>query len=296
MRGGIFFIAAFSGYLSEVRYVHMKIKFLGVGSAFTTPEYYQSNMLVTARNGRQLLVDCGSDIRFSLRESDDPDGDCVTDTSLQEVTPADEIDAIYISHLHADHIGGMEWIAFKTYFSLNPKKPKLFMERKLMHRMWKKSLQGGLGFIEGKLMHLTDYFDCRPVPEGGSFGWECLRFTLVKMPHVVAGYENHSSYGLLIEDSESHGSKVFITTDTQFRPGLIGKIGKKVTSIFHDCETSSLKSVVHAHYDDLCTLPSALRKKIWLYHYQPHPARQPEADGFRGFVRKGQEFEFPPLF
>jgi len=34
----------------------MKIKFIGVGSAFTTQDYYQSNMLITARSGKDLLV------------------------------------------------------------------------------------------------------------------------------------------------------------------------------------------------------------------------------------------------
>ncbi|MDM8523453.1 hypothetical protein QUF80_08790 [Desulfococcaceae bacterium HSG8] len=62
----------------------MKIKFLGVGSAFTTPEYYQSNMPVTSRSGKQLLVDCGGDIRFSLGESK---GGEHIDTSLQEKIP-----------------------------------------------------------------------------------------------------------------------------------------------------------------------------------------------------------------
>ncbi|MDM8550485.1 MBL fold metallo-hydrolase [Desulfobacterales bacterium HSG2] len=258
----------------------MKIKFIGVGSAFTTAEYYQSNMLITARNGKELLVDCGSDIRFSLNE-----GSHSGEAEL-------EIDAIYISHLHSDHIGGMEWMAFRTYFSPNQQKPKLFMEENTMHVMWNCSLKGGLGRIEGKHMHLTDYFDCRPASDSGAFQWENIRFTLIKMPHILTGYKNFYSYGLLIKEVGDKGPTVFITTDTQFRRDLIGKIAKKASVIFHDCETSPFKSVVHAHYDDLCTLPAALRQKIWLYHYQPHPDRIPKADGFSGFVKKGQEFDF----
>jgi len=46
----------------------MKIKFIGVGSAFTTPDYYQPNILITARTGKKLLLDCGSDARFALAE------------------------------------------------------------------------------------------------------------------------------------------------------------------------------------------------------------------------------------
>jgi len=44
--------------------------------------------------------------------------------------------------------------------------------------------------------------------------------------------------------------------------------------------------IVHAHYDDLCTLLSELKKKMRLYHYQPHPTCQADADGFAGFVKK----------
>jgi len=259
----------------------MKIKFIGVGSAFTTPEYYQSNMLITAANGKQLLLDCGTDVRFSLSEG-----------NIQYEDPAACVDAVYISHLHSDHIGGMEWMAFRTYFDPNRKRPKLFMENNLMHDLWNYSLKGGLGCIEGKGMHLTDYFDCRPAHENGDFCWEGIRFLLVRMPHVITGYKNFYSYGLLIQDADKKGPAAFITTDTQFTPHTIDMISKKAEVIFHDCETSPFKSIVHAHYDDLCTLPSELKKKMWLYHYQPHPTCQANSDGFAGFVKKGQEFVF----
>jgi ribonuclease BN (tRNA processing enzyme) len=119
----------------------MKIKFLGVGSQFSTMEYYHSNMLITAQSGKKMLVDCGSDARFSLSES--------------RIGPND-IDAVYISHLHGDHIGGMEWMAFSTYFAQNSKKPKLFAEKSLMDDLWNYSLRGGLECIQGRslILHL----------------------------------------------------------------------------------------------------------------------------------------------
>ncbi len=141
-------------------------------------------------------------------------------------------------------------------------------------------------------MHLTDYLDCHPVGEGGDFLWEGVKFTLVRMPDINTGYRNFYSRGLLMEDTTCKGPIVFLTTDTQFAPRMICKIAEKAEIIFHDCETSPFKSTVHAHYDDLCTLPSGVKEKTWLYHYHPNPSPNPIEDGFRGFVAKGNEFDF----
>ena len=160
-----------------------------------------------------------------------------------------------------------------------------------MNEIWNHSLKGGLGCIAGKEMHLSDYFDCRPLSDNATFWWEGIRFTLAEMPHVTTNGGNHNSFGLLIKE-ENEEPVVFITTDTQFQLEFISKISKKVSLIFHDCETSPFKSNIHAHYEDLCTLPAEIKQKMWLYHYQPDPHYKPEADGFKGFIKKGQEFYF----
>ena len=258
----------------------MKIKFLGVGSAFTTTEYYQSNMLVTAKEGKKMLLDCGTDIRFSLgAEGIDGKSFC------------EHIEAIYISHLHSDHIGGMEWVALNSYLSPLQIKPVLLAEEKLMRELWNNSLKGGLGCISGKCMHLTDYFVCQPIRNGGSFVWRDIHFSLLQLPHIMTGYKNHYSYALRLEGTENRGNSVLITMDTQFCPDLLMPIMEEAAVIFHDCETHAVKSGAHAHYDELCTLPMSIKKKMWLYHYQPDPNRHPRLEGFKGFVAKGQEFD-----
>ena len=83
---------------------------------------------------------------------------------------------------------------------------------------------------------------------------------------------------------------VFITTDTQFCPNQIMDFYKMADVIFHDCEATKFKSGVHAHYDELCTLPKEVKAKMWLYHYQTND-RPADKDGFLGFVAKGQEFD-----
>ena len=158
--------------------------------------------------------------------------------------------------------------------------------------LWNHSLKGGLRCIEGKCMHLSDFFNCRQVNDGKSFMWEGINFILVRMPHIMTGYHDIVSYGLLIHPRQNEENVVFISTDTQFHPQLITRIASTADHIFHDCETSKYKSMVHAHYKDLLTLPASIRKKMWLYHYQPNPDQNFKKDGFRGFVQKGQEFIF----
>ena len=60
--------------------------------------------------------------------------------------------------------------------------------------------------------------------------------------------------------------------------------------IFHDCETADKKSGVHAHYSDLVLVEKKLKKKMWLYHYNSGVLPNAKADGFLGFVEKGQVF------
>jgi ribonuclease BN (tRNA processing enzyme) len=82
----------------------MELVALGTGSAFTLKNF-QSNYLL--KGEKNLLIDCGGDIRFSLKE--------------QNMSYKD-IDAVYISHLHADHQGGLEYLAFCSYFDPSKKK------------------------------------------------------------------------------------------------------------------------------------------------------------------------------
>lgn len=254
----------------------MKMKFIGVGSAFCSSEYWQSNAVITAKSGKKLLIDCGSDARHSLVEAG---------------IGIEEIDGVYISHCHADHIGGAEWLGFSTYFNPSLKRPKLFIMRDLYSKLWD-SLKGGMESIEGQIVNIEDYFDSQIIDLNGSFSWEGIHFIPVQTVHIMNGFYIVPSYGLLIRDGID-GKLVFFSSDSQFCPRQIEKFYKQADIVFHDCETSPFKSGVHAHYSDLLTLDEGIRNKMWLYHYQANPEKTFDAvsDGFAGFVAKGQEFE-----
>ncbi|MBI1903050.1 MAG: MBL fold metallo-hydrolase [Planctomycetia bacterium] len=255
------------------------ITFIGVGSAFTTAEYYQSNALVTAGSGKRLLIDCGSDARFALAEQ-----------GIENGNLGAAIDGVYVTHLHADHVGGLEWLGLSTFFDPQAPRPKLFAAGQLIDTLWQRTLSGGMRTVEGKTAQVEDFFDCRPVSVGSPFRWEGIAFTPVQTIHFHDGPRLAETYGLLIQEDGSDHVTLF-TADTQYQPEHLRTEMDRADLVLHDCETADVRSGVHAHYDDLRALPDKWKQKTWLYHYQPHPWQCPPGDGFCGFVVKGQSFD-----
>jgi ribonuclease BN (tRNA processing enzyme) len=252
----------------------MHIVFLGSGSAHTVAtDNFQSNMLLTGGSGRRLLIDCGSDIRWSLAHQG---------LSHRDITD------IYVSHLHADHIGGLEYVAFQTRFDPACSRPRLYLERSLVAPLWNHSLRGGLGVITQGETRMEEFFEVIPVTAREAFEWDGVRLEAIAFAHVVSPAVTVYSHGLLIERD---GFRTLITTDTSFDPQRLAACYARADLIFHDCEVGACKTSIHAHYDDLAGLPDAVRGRMWLYDYAPGPLPDARADGFLGFVQRGQRFE-----
>lgn len=253
----------------------MKLIFLGSGSAFTVGgDNFQSNMLFISERGNKLLIDCGTDIRFSLYEAG---------FSYLDITD------IYISHLHSDHVGGLEHIGLSKKFSPRCNKPNLYLSQDIASQLWDMTLSGGMSIIERDISNLNTFFEVHKIKYNGQFTWEDIRFNLVKVIHVDNGYSIMPTYGLFFEIA---GTKVFLTADTKFCLDVTEEYYQQADILFQDCETTRVPTPVHAHYEQLLTLPKQIRNKMWLYGYQPGPLPDAEKDGFRGFVKRGQTFEF----
>lgn len=271
----------------------MKVKALGVGGAFAPISKGNSNFLFTSDSGKELVFDMGQTFPYIYR--DEMGGDFRN------------IDAVFLSHLHMDH-ACIEQFAFSRYFlpkkdsDGNIIKPILFMPSRMMREGWDHSFKGGLESLQGKVMNLTDYFECHAISDNKSFIWEGYSFTPIQTVHIRSGFSVKSSYGLGIKRApeKNKGKTVkivddrlydlYITSDTIFDPQLVNfyKISKMV---FSDCETLSFRSNVHPNYMDLVNLPDDCKAKMWLYHYSDIVGSWKE-DGFAGFIKKGQEFEF----
>jgi ribonuclease BN (tRNA processing enzyme) len=258
----------------------MKLKFIGVGSAFAV-DAFNSNMVLEVK-GKRLLIDAGSDIKKSLPAAGLSHRD---------------LDAVYISHLHGDHVGGMELLGFKTYFDPGfqhangtKKKLKLILHQRLRVPIWSHCLEAGLSSLEGMVNSLETYFDVKAVNANRGFTFGDTKFQLVQVMHFVNNGEFAPSYGLTWK--APNGQVVFLTTDTQFAPHSIKTFIDRADVVFHDCETSKYPSGIHAHYNSLKALPIEWKRKMWLYHYQDGEKPDCTLDGFAGWVTEGQEFDF----
>ena len=253
----------------------MKLQFLGSGTAFTSlHENFNSNMAFFSDTGRCLMIDCGSDARHS--------------TAALNLGYKD-FDAIFISHLHADHAGGLEWMGLTRKFDPTATKPKLVIHPSMVTPLWEHVLCGGLQTIKEQACDLETFFDLYPLIDDTHFIWENIPFELVQTIHIFHNHTLVPSYGLFFKANKTN---IFLTTDTQFEPDRYMIYYEKADIIFHDCETTAFKSSVHAHYTDLMTLPPHIRAKMWLYHYLDTKLFDPLAHGFLGFVKRGQSFTF----
>ncbi|GAB4223964.1 MAG: MBL fold metallo-hydrolase [Gammaproteobacteria bacterium] len=251
----------------------LQLRFLGTGSAFTVgAQNYQSNMLLEHSNGTRLMIDCGTDARHALHDAG---------------VHFYDIEAVYISHLHADHVGGLEWLGFCNKFSSHGKKPKLFIQELLVDSLWRGSLAAGMSSLEEKQATLDDYFDLHAVKQ--HFTWQRHQFELVPTLHVVSNKQQLGCFGLFFKMG---AKRILITCDTRFTPEHLQPYYEAADIIFHDCELKQPHSGVHSHYSELCTLDKKYKSKMWLYHYEPVDLPDAKQQGFQGFVVKGQTFTF----
>ncbi len=252
----------------------MKLTFLGSGSAFVAgPDNYHSNLLLENEEGSTLLIDCGSDARRALRALGKSGSD---------------IGSVFITHLHGDHVGGLEWLAMHDFLNPEHRKPALYISEELLSDLWHKTLSGGLLTLKDKRATLDTFFEVHPIHQEHRFIWKGTTLQQVQAVHFYSNHVLMPTFGLFFN---LNGKKVYFTADTQFCEERLFPWYAKADLIFQDCETAKKKSGVHARYEDLAQLPVEIREKMWLYHYNEGTLPDATGDGFLGFVKRGQSFE-----
>lgn len=225
------------------------ITFLGTGSAFSK-KYGNNSAVVSVHNDgvvKNLLIDCGRTTPDDLHKSQFGWSD---------------IDAIFITHLHGDHVYGLEEAGFMGRYVFQKKPHIILPHKKVKTDLWDKVLKGTMmiGDLE-RHMTFEDYFTHDIVDETLQyFDFNGVMFSVYSTQHVP----NKKSYGLIIGEHDF----VVYTSDALFDEDFIKIVAQEgAQKIFHDCQMVDYKGKVHTSLAELSSLPEDVRSKIVVMHY-----------------------------
>ncbi|MDF2652370.1 MAG: beta-lactamase domain protein [Paenibacillus sp.] len=221
--------------------MQFQLQMIGTGSAFAK-SYYNNNALISY-NGYSFMIDCGITAPWSLHRMN---------ISMRD------IQGVLVTHLHADHIGGLEEYALRMRYTYNIK-PTLFIESSLIDTLWDNSLKGGMYHSLDGPQSLESYFEVVPLQAGirqeiqPGFSVELIR---------TNHYASLPSFSIVLND------KVFYSGDVTFDLPLLQNIAytRQCEYILHDCQLEG-SGIVHTTLNELLRLPEDIQERILLMHY-----------------------------
>ncbi|WP_082083943.1 MBL fold metallo-hydrolase [Paenibacillus beijingensis] len=216
----------------------MRIQMVGTGSAFAK-RYFNNNALIEG-DGCRFMLDCGVTGPTALHKAGITFG---------------ELDGLLISHIHADHVGGVEEYAFQMKF-IYGRKPLLYVPEPLIETLWENTLRGGLQQEESQT--LDSYFQVVPLMEGKETDiGPGISVEMIRTRHMPG----KASFSFLLN------GRFFYSADMVFDRPLLEQLDERgIEIIFHDCQLHP-PGQVHATLEELLTLPERIQEKIRLMHY-----------------------------
>jgi ribonuclease BN (tRNA processing enzyme) len=218
---------------------------LGVGDTFS--ERHHPTALLLQAEGFSLAIDCPDSYRAVLREASSKSG---RKLSLLDV------DDVLITHVHGDHMNGLEGVAFFKRFAQG-KRVALHTPPEVAAVLWEHRLRAPMEQLwtgeRMEQMRFEDYFDLHLLDWARESRIGPFRVRTRRTVHHVP------TCALLIEYA---GRTLGYSSDTAFDPSLIQFLSG-ADLILHETNFGP----AHTAYQSLAELPESVRRKMRLVHY-----------------------------
>jgi ribonuclease BN (tRNA processing enzyme) len=244
----------------------LSVRVVGVGDAFTA-RYHNACLLFEA-GGTRLLVDAPPALARALR-------DLSLARPAEPAVGLDDIDHVLITHLHGDHVGGLEQLLFWRRF-VTGRKATLHAVPEVLAGLWDTCLRGGMETLldapggPSRTLSLEDYADVRPLAAGENHIGE---LTLEHRPTI------HHIPTSALRVRAGDGAVIGYSADTAFDPSLVAWLARS-DLFFHETNLG-----VHTPLASLVALPEETRARMRLIHYPDF--HDPEASPIR-CAREGE--------
>jgi ribonuclease BN (tRNA processing enzyme) len=218
---------------------------LGVGDTFS--EHHHTASLLLSCDGFRLAVDCPDRYRGVLNK--------VGKTAGRRL-PLEDIEHFFITHVHGDHMNGLEGVAFYKRFA-EGKRVRLHTTSEVREVIWDQRLRAPMeqlwDGVRMRTLGFEDYFDFAECPWQQQFAIGPFQITLRRTKHHVP------TAAMLVR---ACGRTFGYSSDTAFDPELIEFLSP-ADLIVHETNLGP----AHSAYSDLVTLPAAIRERMKLIHY-----------------------------
>jgi ribonuclease BN (tRNA processing enzyme) len=218
---------------------------LGVGDCFSAQHHTSALLLVSG--GFFLAIDCPDGYRRILKDVASRNGRALN---------ISDINHVLITHIHGDHMNGLEGLALYKHFVEN-KRLRLAVTPEVKSAIWGQRLQASMSTVwhDGRFsdMKFEDYFDVLPIQWDGEAIIGPFSIRVRRTIHHIP------TTALLVQ---AEGRSFGYSSDTAFDPDLI-RFLEPADLIFHEANHGP----PHTPYAELAKLPESLRRKMRLIHY-----------------------------
>ena len=266
----------------------MTLRLFGAGGAFSR-RYGTTCSMITLRSGERWLIDCGRQAPDQLHHAG---------------IAWHDIDGQIITHVHGDHVYGLEDFAFIRYFesrgsdlatSLGGARPRMVAHSAVVAEVWEtlapslRYLNDGQGNLQsGTLRHFFDVIDATDAEPPHGNPWHHSEHFVSGALDVVCRESMHvpnkPSCSLEFRIEPDSDRIAWWSGDCTVDPDLLIALEPRASVFFHDCTFVDYPGQVHGFFDKLEALPDRVRQKMVLMHHEDNlELNRPrvEAAGFR---------------